>query len=225
MTYVPTQLFFSHETPHTMLDEYILQHITPEDDYLHRLYRDTHLRLIRPRMASGHLQGQLLRLLTSMIRPHTVVEIGTYSGYSALCMASAMTSDATLHTFEINDEQEDFTRPWLEGAPYPPKIELHIGDIFTLLPPMNLHIDMAFIDANKRDYCSYYELIIQHLSPGGYILADNTLWDGHVIDPAYDNDPQTRGIRDFNRMVADDPRVEQVILPLRDGLTIIRKKA
>lgn len=206
-----------------MIDEYILQHITPEDEYLHRLYRDTHLRLIRPRMASGHLQGQLLRMLTSMIRPRVVVEIGTYSGYSALCMASAMSAEGVIHTFEINDEQEDFTRPWLEAAPYPPQIHLHIGDVNTLLPAMNLTIDMAFIDANKRDYCQYYELVMRYLSAGGYILADNTLWDGHVVDPAYDNDAQTQGIRAFNSLVARDPRVEQVILPLRDGLTIVRK--
>lgn len=206
-----------------MLEEYILQHITPEDDYLHRLYRATHLKLIRPRMASGHLQGQLLRMLTALIRPRTVVEIGTYSGYSALCMAAGMSADGVIHTFEINDEQEDFTLPWLEGSPYPPKIHLHIGNIFELLPPMQLNIDLAFIDANKRDYCDYYDLIMRHLAPGGYIIADNTLWDGHVVDPDYDNDPQTLGIRAFNDRVARDPRVEKIILPLRDGLSIIHK--
>ena len=206
-----------------MLEEYILQHITPEDDYLHRLYRATHLKLIRPRMASGHLQGQLLRMLTALIRPRTVVEIGTYSGYSALCMAAGMSADGVIHTFEINDEQEDFTLPWLEGSPYPPKIHLHIGNIFELLPPMQLSIDLAFIDANKRDYSDYYDLIMRHLAPGGYIIADNTLWDGHVVDPDYDNDPQTLGIRAFNDRVARDPRVEKIILPLRDGLSIIHK--
>lgn len=206
-----------------MLEEYIDQHTTQEDDYLHRLYRATHLELIRPRMASGHLQGQLLRMLTAMIRPQTVVEIGTYSGYSALCMASSMDANADLHTFEINDEQEDFTRPWLEGAPYPPRIHFHIGNIFELLPPMNLSIDLAFIDANKRDYCDYYALIMQHLKVGGYILADNTLWDGHVVEADYDSDPQTVGIRRFNDLVMEDERVENVILPLRDGLSLIRR--
>lgn len=143
------------------LDDYILSHITPEDDYLYRLYRATNLHLLRPRMASGHLQGQLLRMLTQMIRPRTVLEIGTYSGYSALCMASGMTEEGCLYTFEINDEQEDFTRPWLENAPYAPRIEMIVGDVFELLPAMNLHFDMVFIDANKRQYADYYELVMR----------------------------------------------------------------
>ena len=205
------------------LDQYITEHISPEDDYLYRLYRATHLHLLRPRMASGHLQGQLLKMLTHMIRPRTVVEIGTYSGYSALCMAAGMSEEGVIHTFEINDEQEDFTRPWLENSPYPPKINMIVGDIFELLPPMQLQIDMAFIDANKRDYCEYYDLVMRYLVPGGYILADNTLWDGHVVDPDYDHDAQTVGIRAFNDKVMADERVEKVILPLRDGLTLIRR--
>ncbi len=205
------------------LEDYVLGHITPEDDYLHRLYRATNLHLLRPRMASGHLQGQLLRMLTQMISPKTVVEIGTYSGYSALSIASGMTAEGCIYTFEINDEQEDFTRPWLDKAPYPPHIEMIVGDVQELLPAMNLVIDMAFIDANKRDYVSYYELVMRYLRPGGYILADNTLWDGHVIE-AGRQDAQTEGIRRFNDRVATDPRVENVILPLRDGLTLIRKR-
>ena len=205
------------------LYQYITEHISPEDYYLYRLYRATHLHLLRPRMASGHLQGQLLKMLTHMIRPRTVVEIGTYSGYSALCMAAGMSEEGVIHTFEINDEQEDFTRPWLEKSPYPPKINMIVGDIFELLPPMQLQIDMAFIDANKRDYCGYYDLVMRYLVPGGYILADNTLWDGHVVDPDYDHDAQTVGIRAFNDKVMADERVEKVILPLRDGLTLIRR--
>ena len=206
-----------------MLDEYIQQHITPEHPYLHQLYRATNTQLIRPRMASGHAQGVLLKMLTELIHPKTVVEIGTYSGYSALCMAQGMEADAHIYTFEINDEQEDFTRPWLENSPFPPKIDMIIGDIFTLLPPMNLSIDLAFIDANKRTYVEYYHLIMSYLRIGGYILADNTLWDGHVVESAYDSDPQTQGIRAFNDLVATDPRVEKFIIPLRDGLTLIRR--
>ncbi len=206
-----------------MLDTYIQEHITPEHPYLYKLYRATNTQLIRPRMASGHAQGVLLKMLTQLIRPRTVVEIGTYSGYSALCMAQGMEADGHIYTFEINDEQEDFTRPWFENSPFPPKIDMIIGDIFELLPPMNLTIDLAFIDANKRTYVDYYHLIMRHLRVGGYILADNTLWDGHVIDPTYANDPQTRGICDFNDLVATDPRVEKFIIPLRDGLTLIRK--
>lgn len=206
-----------------MLDEYILQHITPEHPYLHSLYRATNTRLIRPRMASGHAQGVLLTMLTEMIRPKTVVEIGTYSGYSALSIAKGMEPGTRIVTFEINDEQEDFTRPWLEKSPFPPQIDMVIGDIFELLPPMNLSIDLAFIDANKRTYVEYYELIMRYLRVGGYILADNTLWDGHVVDAAYDRDPQTVGIKAFNDLVATDERVEKFIFPLRDGLTLIRR--
>lgn len=205
-------------------EDYILSHISPEDDYLYRLYRATNTRLLRPRMASGHLQGCFLKMITGMIAPRRVLEIGTYSGYSALCMASGMPAGGEVLTFEINDEQEDFTRPWLEGAPYAARVRMVIGDVFALLPETGLVFDMAFIDANKRDYAEYYALVMRHIRPGGYILADNTLWDGHVTDPAYDRDAQTLGIRRFNDIVAADKRVEKVILPLRDGLTLIRVK-
>jgi predicted O-methyltransferase YrrM len=204
------------------LDEYILSHISPEDDYLYRLYRATQINLLRPRMASGHLQGQLLRMLCQMIRPQRVLEIGTYSGYSALSMASGMQEGTEVVTFEINDEQEDFTRPWLEGSPFPPKINMSVGDIFSILPEMEGKFDLVFIDANKRQYCEYLDLVLPHLNSGAYIIADNTLWDGHVVDPAYDNDPQTQGVRAFNDRIATDPQFENIILPLRDGLTIVR---
>lgn len=204
------------------LDEYILSHISPEDDYLYRLYRATQIHLLRPRMASGHLQGQLLRMLCQMIRPQRVLEIGTYSGYSALSMASGMQEGTEVVTFEINDEQEDFTRPWLEASPFPPKIKMIVGDIFSILPEMEGKFDLVFIDANKRQYCEYLDLVLPHLNSGAYIIADNTLWDGHVVDPAYDNDPQTQGVRAFNDRIATDPQFEKIILPLRDGLTIVR---
>lgn len=206
------------------LEDYVLAHISPEDDYLYRLYRATNTHLLRPRMASGHLQGLILQVLTRLIAPREVLEIGTYSGYSALCMASAMAPGTVVRTYEINDEQEDFTRPWLEGSPYAARIEFVIGDVLQLLPGSGLQFDMAFIDGNKRQYVDYYELVLAHLRPGGYILADNTLWDGHVVDPAYDRDAQTLGIRRFNDVVAADERVEKVILPLRDGLTLIRRR-
>lgn len=207
-----------------LLNDYILEHTTPPDDYLKRLYRATHLHLLRPRMASGHLQGQLLKMLMQMHQPQTVVEIGTYSGYSALAMASGMPPGARVLTFEINDEQECFTRPWLEGAPYEARVEMFVGNVFELLPPMQLRIDAAFIDANKREYVEYYHLLMPFMHSGSLILADNTLWDGHVVDPAYDRDAQTVAIRRFNDMVAADDRVEQLILPERDGLSVIRVK-
>ena len=204
------------------LDDYVARHSTPPDDYLYRLYRATHLHLLRPRMASGPVQGQLLRMLMQMVRPRTVVEIGTYSGYSALAMASGMPRGSVVHTFEVNDEQECFTRPWLEGAPYEARVEMCVGNVFELLPPMQLQVDVAYIDANKREYVDYSDLLMPFMHSGSLLLADNTLWDGHVVDPAYDRDAQTLAIRRFNDHVAADPRVEQLILSERDGLTLMR---
>ena len=153
-----------------------------------------------------------------------MLEIGTYSGYSALCLAEGLGEGAVLHTFEINDEQEDFTRPWLENSPYASKIKFYIGDALKLVPPMDIRFDLAFIDGNKRFYVEYYEMILSKMDSGAYIIADNTLWDGHVLEEPNHTDTQTIGIKKFNDRVAADKRVEKVILPLRDGLTIIRKK-
>ena len=164
------------------LDAYILAHIDPESDYLKALYRATHVKLLRPRMASGHLQGRMLKMFVEMIRPRQVLEIGTYSGYSALCLAEGLEEGAMLHTFEINDEQEDFTRPWLEGSPYADKIKFYIGDALQMVPEMDITFDLAFVDGNKRVYIDYYEMILPKLRAGGYIIADNTLWDGHVLE-------------------------------------------
>lgn len=207
-----------------VLEEYILRHIDEEDDYLKALYRDTHVKLLRPRMASGHLQGRMLKMFVRMIRPKQILEIGTYSGYSALCMAEGLDEGSLLHTFEINDEQEDFTRPWLEQSPYADKIKFYIGDALERVPQLGITFDLVFVDGDKRKYMEYYEMSLAHLSPGGYIIADNTLWDGHVTETPNPNDAQTIGIQTFNEFVAKDNRVEKVILPLRDGLTIIRKK-
>lgn len=206
------------------IDAYILNHIDEEGEYLTALYRATNIHLLRPRMASGHLQGRILKMFVEMIRPKNILEIGTYSGYSALCMAEGLEDGGMLHTFEINDEQEDFTRPWLEQSAYTDKIRFYIGDVMQLLPSMDIVFDMAFIDGNKRFYLDYYELVLNKLRKGGFILADNTLWDGHVLDDPKQSDQQTIGIKAFNDFVATDKRVEKVILPLRDGLTIIRKK-
>ena len=203
------------------LDEYILSHIDKEDPYLYQLYRDTNIYQVRSHMASGHLQGKVLRMLVQMIRPHRILEIGTYTGYSALCMASALAENARIVTYEINDELEDFTRLRLERSPWAHVIDFRIGNVLQDLPQEEL-FDLIFIDGNKRQYLDYYELSLRHLRPGGYIFADNTLWDGHVIDPTYDHDSQTQVIRQFNDFVAHDKRVEKVILPLRDGLTLIR---
>ena len=213
------------ETPaRETLDNYILSHIDPESNYLHNLWRATHVKTVHGRMASGHLQGRLLKMIVEMIRPKNILEVGTFSGYSALCMAEGLPPEGKLYTLEINDEMEDFTRPWIENSPYADKIEFIIGDANQLIPELGITFDMAFIDGDKRSYKETYEKVLATIRPGGFILADNTLWDGHVIDPAYDDDRQTLGIRDFNDFVAKDNRVEKVILPLRDGLTLIRKK-
>ncbi len=205
------------------LDDYILSHIDGEGDYLRALYRDTHLKLLYPRMASGHLQGRLLKMFVRMVQPMQVLEIGTYSGYSALCMAEGLPEGGMIHTFEINDEQEDFTRPWLERSAYAGKIKLYIGDALEWVPRLGITFDLAYVDGDKRRYTDYYEMVLQYLAPGGFILADNTLWDGHVLEE-HPRDAQTCGIQAFNDLVAQDDRVEKVILPLRDGLTLIRKK-
>ena len=205
------------------LDDYILKHIDPEGDYLYRLWRATNVHLLRGRMASGHLQGRLLKMIVSMIRPKNILEVGTFSGYSAICMAEGLPEGGRLHTYEINDEMEDFTRPWIEGSAVSDKIEFIIGDANVEAPKLGIEFDMAFIDGDKRTYLETYETVLRLLRPGGFILADNTLWDGHVLEIPKPADRQTQGIEDFNDYIARDKRVERVILPLRDGLTIIRK--
>lgn len=232
------------------LEKYVLSHSAPEGDYLYRLYRATNIHTIHGRMASGHLQGRLLKMFVEMIRPKNILEVGTFSGYSAICMAEGLAEIAKsteahangasvasaaegddkeaggskVWTFEINDEMEDFTRPWIENSPVADKIDFRIGDANVEAPKLGVTFDLAFVDGDKRTYVETYEMVLRLLRPGGYIIADNTLWDGHVTDPAYDHDHQTQGIRRFNDHVAADNRVEQVIVPLRDGLTLIRKK-
>ena len=214
---------------------YIHSHSEPEGDYLYRLWRATNVHLLHGRMASGHLQGRLLKMFVEMIRPQYILEVGTFSGYSAICMAEGLkendesgepnqASAPKVVTFEINDEQEDFTRPWIENSTVASYIDFRIGDAISEAPKLGITFDMAFIDGDKRTYVETYEMVLSVLRHGGFIIADNTLWDGHVCDPAYDRDHQTQGIRRFNDHVAKDQRTEVVILPLRDGLTIIRKK-
>lgn len=206
------------------LEDYILAHTEPEPDYLYRLWRATNIRTIHGRMTSGHLQGRLLKMLVQMIRPQRILEVGTFSGYSAISMAEGLPDGGRLYTYEINDEMEDFTRSWIEGSEVADKIEFIIGDALTEAPKLGITFDMAFIDGDKRTYRECYDMVLSILKPGGFILADNTLWDEHVVDQAYDKDQQTQGIRAFNDSIARDEHVEQVILPLRDGLTLIRKK-
>lgn len=207
------------------LEDYLLSHIDAEPELLRRINRDTNARLINGRMCSGHLQGRLLRMLTLMIQPKVVVEIGTFTGYSALCIAEGLADGAVVHTFDINDEIEDYARSNFAESPVGHRIVMHVGDALAEVPALFAEesIDLAFIDGNKRHYEAYYDMMLPLVRRGGFIIADNTLWDGKVTDPAA-HDAQTLGIRRFNDRVAADERVERVMLPLRDGLTIIRKR-
>lgn len=206
------------------LEDYIEAHIDPEPEELRRIDRATNIRLLNGRMCSGHIQGRLLKMLVRMIRPRRVLELGTFSGYSALCMAEALQPGATLHTVEVDDELEDFIRANLASAPAGENITLHIGDAMeTMRGWDDGAFDLIFIDADKRAYADYYGEALRLLQPGGFIIADNTLWDGHVVEGCR-HSSQTEGIIRFNDLVASDPRVEKAIVPLRDGLTLIRKR-
>ncbi len=205
-------------------DEYILAHTDKEPEYLAKINRATHLRMINPRMLSGHLQGRFLSMFCKMIQPKYVLELGTYTGYSALCMAEALPAEGILHTIECDDELEDFIVENFNSIEHGKKVRLHIGDALQIIETFNETFDLVFIDADKREYTAYYEAVLPKLRKGGFILADNTLWDGKVLKKPEENDKQTIEIIKFNAFVANDERVEKIMLPLRDGLTIIRKK-
>lgn len=205
------------------LEEYISTHSTPENDILASITRETHLHVLNPHMLSGHVQGRVLSMISHMLRPKRILELGTFTGYSALCLAEGLEEGGKLVTIEHNDELEEMIRRNFARSPLGERIELRIGDCILEIEKLEGPFDLVFIDADKREYCAYLEALYPLVPIGGFILADNTLWDGHIVDPAYDKDKQTQGLRAFNDHVAADERFEQVILPLRDGLTIIRK--
>ena len=205
------------------LEEYISLHSTAENDALEAITRDTHIHILNPHMLSGHVQGRVLSMISYMIHPKRILELGTFTGYSALCLAEGLAEGGELITIEHNDELEETIRRNLSRSSLGDRIELRIGDCKLLIGDLDGSFDLVFIDADKREYCAYLDLVYPLVSVGGFILADNTLWDGHIIDPAYDKDKQTLGLRAFNDKLKEDDRFEQVILPLRDGLTIIRK--
>lgn len=205
------------------LEDYILGHIDPEPELLHEVYRRTYLNHLYPRMCSGHLQGRILKMLTRMIAPRRILELGTFTGYSALSIAEGMPDGAELHTVEIDDELEDELLALFGGVSRGSDIILHIGDAREWISRLGGNWDMVYMDANKREYTEYFEAVLPLVKPGGYILADNTLWVGKVAESPAPTDPQSRGIMAFNDLVASDSRVETVILPLRDGLTLMRK--
>lgn len=210
---------FDHE-----LDQYIKEHIVPEELFLKELDRETHLTCIHPRMLSGHVQGKILYMLCKMIDPKRVLELGTYTGYSTISMALALNEDAMIDTIELRDEQEEIISKYIAKAGLSDKIRCHYGDAISIIPTLHEMFDLVFIDADKREYPAYYELVFDKIKPGGYIIADNILWDGKVVDPAEQNDPQTKGILAFNDIIKNDSRVENVIFPFRDGMMVIRKK-
>jgi predicted O-methyltransferase YrrM len=206
------------------VDNYILNHIDEEPPLLAALNRKAHIDLLRPRMIAGHLQGRILKMLVRMQQPQRILEIGTYTGYATLCLAEGLPEGGEIHTLEIDDEMEDFIRNQFEQSALKDQIHLHIGDALELIPKLEGLFDLVFIDADKRMYCEYYESVFDKVRKGGIILADNTLWNGKIMEEPHPNDKQTIGIIRFNEMIAKDARIEKVILSLRDGLTVIYKK-
>jgi len=206
------------------IEVYIENHIEPEDDVLKELNRETHLKVLGARMLSGHLQGQVLTLLSKMTAPEVILEVGTYTGYSAICLARGLKEKGKLITIEIDDELESFAKKYIDKAGLAGKIEQRIGPALEIIPQLETNFDLVFLDADKHEYTDYYELVLSKMKSGGIIIADNTLWSGKVLEKPAPDDHQTKGIIAFNELIAKDKRVEKVILPLRDGMTVIRKK-
>ncbi len=207
------------------LDDYILSLMDTEDSLMKELSRETHLQMLNPRMLSGYLQGKILEMITYMIKPKNILEIGTFTAYSALYMAKALPKGGKIHTIEVDDEMEPFIRQWIDRAEANDKIKLHIGDAREIIKTLPYSFDMVFIDGDKSEYPEYYELLMDRLPSGSFILADNIFWDGKVLhEHVKSNDYSTQGILQFNEMVSRDNRVEKVVLPVRDGIFLIRKK-
>jgi predicted O-methyltransferase YrrM len=206
-----------------LLDQYIINHISPEEDFLYELDRETNQKMIGSRMLSGHLQGQILSMISCMIKPRCILEIGTFTGYSALCLAKGLAEGGQLHTIEIDDEMEPIAKKYFLKSGMSDRIIQHIGDARQLIPLLQQTFDLVFIDADKREYCDYYQLVFDRIPVGGFLLADNVLWDGKVVDPEAASEDQTRGILEFNDRIQNDSRVKNVILPVRDGIMLIKK--
>ena len=206
------------------LESYMLEHTENEEQILKHLSRETHVKMLRPRMLSGHLQGKFLKMLCQMQKPKRILEIGTYTGYSAISMAMGTTSDCEIHTIDCNDELEEFTRKFFKQSGCEERIKFHIGEALDIIPKLKEKFDLVFIDADKRQYIEYYKTVMPLLKHGGFILADDVLWNGKVIEDIDPNDKQTQGILDFNKYVHNDNRVENLMLPIRHGLMMIRKK-
>lgn len=208
----------------TDFENYILNNSDKEDVILQELNRETQLKFVHGRMVSGHIQGLVLSMISKMIQPGNILELGTYTGYSAICLSKGLKSDGKIYTIEIDDELKDFSWGYFEKAGISDSVVQITGDALYEIPKLDQYFDLVYIDADKREYSNFYDLVFNKVNRGGYIIADNTLWGGKIINQITSKDNQTRGIVEFNKMVSDDPRVEKVILPLHDGITIIRKK-
>ncbi len=206
------------------LQSYIEQHTEAESDVLKELSRQTHLKVLRPRMLSEHIQGKILSMLSQMIKPKYILELGTYTGYSAICLAKGLQADGVVHTIDINDELEGFAETFIKKAGFENQIVCHFGNALDLIPTFDVAFDLVFIDADKREYLAYYQLVFDKVRSGGFIVADNIFWDGNILNPSEKQDEYTKGILAFNTFVHNDPRVENVIFPIRDGLMVLRKK-
>ncbi|MDG1719878.1 MAG: O-methyltransferase [Bacteroidia bacterium] len=206
------------------LSKYAEKHTTPENELIKSLNRDTHANVLAPRMLSGHLQGRLLSLFSKMIQPKAILEIGTYTGYAALCLVEGLTKDGILHTIDINEELETRIQKYFNQSTYKNQIKLHIGNALEIIPTINQKFDLVFIDADKENYSKYYDLLIDQMPSGGIIMADNVLWSGKVINQeAISTDNDTRELDHFNAKVQSDPRVENILIPVRDGIMVARK--
>ena len=205
------------------LEEYAEAHTTPETEVLYRLNRETNIKILHPRMLSGHIQGQFLKMICGMIRPKQILEVGTYTGYSAICLAEGLADEGLLHTIEIKPELEEMATDYFKQAGVFHKIKQYIGDALTIIPAIDETFDLIFIDADKENYLNYYRMTIDKLNLGGYLLADNVLWSGKILQPLARDDKDTPGILEFNAFVQNDPRVENVLLPFRDGMMMVKK--
>lgn len=206
------------------LDNYITDHSEDEPQLLQELSRETHQKILLPRMLSGHYQGRLLSVISKMINPKYILEIGTYTGYSALCLAEGLQKDGELHTIDINEELVDFQRKYFDKSDYGKQIHQHLGNALDIIPQFKMNFDLVFIDADKENYSHYFELVIDKLNPGGIILSDNVLWSGKVIETLKKDDKSTEALIIYNKLLKEDDRIETIILPIRDGLTLSRKK-
>lgn len=207
-----------------ILEAYATDHTSPESEVLAELNRETHAKVLYPRMLSGHLQGRFLTMISQMIRPGRILEIGTYTGYSAICMAPGLKENGLIHTIDINDELGPMVKKYIEKAGFSDKIQCHYGSGLDIIPTLDEKFDLVFIDADKENYKAYYQLVFDKVNPGGFIIADNVLWSGKVLKKEDTLDPETKALADYNEFIRQDNRVENILLPLRDGLMIARKK-